>query len=179
MDIIDSALNAIASGGSAPIPSGAILDFAGATAPSGYLLCYGQNVDRAAYADLFAVIGTIYGVGDGSTTFGLPDLRGRIGAGKDDMGGTPANRLTTAASGVNGAVLASTGGLQTHTLTIAEMPVHDHQYQEWGAPGPSVGWDTFNNPVNYNENRTTGSSGGGGAHNNVQPTIILNKIIKT
>lgn len=67
-------------------PSGVVLPFAGSTAPSGWLLCFGQAVSRTTYASLFAAIGTAFGVGDGSTTFNLPDMRGRVPGGKDDMG---------------------------------------------------------------------------------------------
>ena len=79
--------NAVAAAGGLA-PTGVVLPFAGAAAPVGWLLCYGQTVSRATYAALFAAIGTTYGAGDGSTTFALPDLRGRIAGGKDDMGGT-------------------------------------------------------------------------------------------
>lgn len=112
-----------ASGG---IPVGGVMDYAGATAPSGWLLCYGQNVSRTTYADLFTAIGTTYGSGDGSTTFKLPDYRGRVLAGKDDMGGTSANRLTGLSGGVNGDNLGATGGLETHTLTTAQLATHSH-----------------------------------------------------
>jgi len=70
------------------VPAGAVMPFAGATEPAGWLLCYGQAVSRTTYSSLFAAVGTLYGVGDGSTTFNLPDLRGRVVAGQDDMGGT-------------------------------------------------------------------------------------------
>src|SRR3990167_8716026 len=85
---------------------GVVVSFAGSTAPSKWLLCYGQAISRTTYAALFAVISTTYGVGDGSTTFDLHDLRGRVVAGKDDMGGTSANRLTDAVTeSLNGDVL--------------------------------------------------------------------------
>lgn len=106
--------------------AGVVLPFAGAAAPEGWMLCYGQAVSRTAYAHLFSVIGTAFGAGDGTTTFNLPDLRGRVPGGKDDMGGTAAGRLTTAGSGVNGAALGGAGGAQTHTLTTAQMPAHAH-----------------------------------------------------
>jgi hypothetical protein len=76
------------------VPAGSVMPYAGSTAPSGWLLSYGQAISRSTYATLFAAIGTTYGVGDGATTFNVPDLRGRLVAGQDDMGGTSANRLT-------------------------------------------------------------------------------------
>jgi len=85
------------------IPSGMLAPFAGTSAPSGWFLCYGQAVSRTTYAALFTAIGTVYGIGDGSTTFNLPDLRGRTIAGQDDMGGSAASRLT----GDNGASTAT------------------------------------------------------------------------
>lgn len=106
--------------------TGTVLPFAGTDAPTGWLLCYGQAVSRTQYAALFAKIGTTYGAGDGRTTFNIPDLRGRVAAGKDNMGGTTANRLTSGGSGLNGAQLGSVGGTETHTLTEAQMPNHTH-----------------------------------------------------
>lgn len=106
--------------------SGAVLPFAGANAPTGWLMCDGSAVSRTAFAELFASIGTTYGTGDGSTTFNLPDLRGRVAAGKYNMGGTPANRLTAAGAGITGTSLGATGGNQTHTLTTGQMPAHNH-----------------------------------------------------
>ena len=85
------------------IPSGMLAPFAGTSAPSGWFLCYGQAVSRTTYVALFTAIGTTYGAGDGSTTFNLPDLRGRTIAGVDDMGGSAASRLT----GDNGASTAT------------------------------------------------------------------------
>jgi len=91
-------------------PPGVVLPYAGASAPTGWLLCYGQAVSRTTYADLFTAISTTYGAGDGSTTFNVPDLRGRVPAGKDNMGGTAANRLTAGGSGVTGTTLGAAGG---------------------------------------------------------------------
>lgn len=112
--------------------SGAVLPFAGANAPTGWLMCDGSAVSRTTFAELFASIGTTYGTGDGSTTFNLPDLRGRVAAGKDNMGGTPANRLTAAGAGITGTALGATGGNQTHTLTTAQMPAHGHTATDTG-----------------------------------------------
>ena len=105
--------------GAISAPAGTVNTFAGSTAPAGWLLAYGQAVSRTTYADLYAIIGNTYGAGDGSTTFNIPDMRGRVVAGEDDMGGTAASRLTSAVSGVNGATLGATGGNQI-------MHAHDH-----------------------------------------------------
>lgn len=89
-------------------PVGTLMDYGGATAPSGWLLCFGQPVSRTTYTSLFQVIGTAYGVGNGSTTFNVPDCRGRVRLGSDTMGGASANR----ASAVIGSALGASGGSQ-------------------------------------------------------------------
>ena len=101
-------------------PTGAIIQYAGGTAPTGWLLCEGQAVSRTgSYADLFAAIGTAYGTGDGSTTFNLPDLRGRIPVGK----GT---HTSVDALGENdGTSLANRRPAHSHTGT-AEASTHTH-----------------------------------------------------
>jgi microcystin-dependent protein len=109
-----------------PVPAGVIHQYAGAAAPDGYLLCDGSAISRTDYANLFAAIGTTYGVGDGSTTFAIPDFRGRVPAGQDDMGGSAASRLTSGGSGVDGATLGAVGGAETHTMAESEMPSHTH-----------------------------------------------------
>lgn len=172
------------------VPLGAVIDYWGATPPEGFLFPYGQAVSRSTYADLFALIGTVAGSGDGSTTFNLPDYRGRVGAGKDNMGGTTASRLTAAGSGVTGTTLGAAGGEQTHTLTTTEMPSHTHTLTdpghthtaaETGGPGASGG-GVAGAEAAPTGSSTTGitiaSTGGGAAHNNVQPTIVVNKIIR-
>lgn len=123
-------------------PPGTLKEYAGLDTPSGYLLCYGQAISRTTYAALFAKIGTAWGVGDGSTTFNVPDFRGRSPFGKDDMGGSAAGRLTTAASGVDGATLGAVGGSQTHTLTAAQLAAHTHAAPTT-AVVPRDGWGTF------------------------------------
>lgn len=90
--------------------------------PAGWLLCYGQAISRSTYAVLFALLGTTYGTGNGSTTFNLPDLRGRFPLGQDDMGGSSANRVT-ATEADN---LGQASGAETHTLSSGEMPSHTH-----------------------------------------------------
>jgi microcystin-dependent protein len=119
------------------VPPGFIGPYAGTTAPTGWLLTYGQAVSRTTYAGLYTAIGTAYGAGDGSTTFNLPDLRGRAPFGKDDMGGTAAGRITNAVSGLVATTLGVTGGDQNvgahghgvtdlgHTHTVID-PGHFH-----------------------------------------------------
>jgi microcystin-dependent protein len=109
-----------------PLPPGVVLDYAGPTAPAGFLLPFGQCISRTGFANLFALFGTSYGVCDGSTTFALPDTRGYVLAGLDNMGGTAAGRLTTTT--MNGVALGGVGGVQTQTLTVAQLPGHTHNY---------------------------------------------------
>ena len=177
--------------------AGMLMPYAGATAPTGWLLCYGQSLDRTTYADLFTAIGTTYGSADGSS-FNLPDLRGRVIAGQDDMGGSSANRLTdTVTGGLNGDTLGDTGGTESHTLTSAQSGLVGHTHgisasleATTGGGSTSTGIDTSdsafqgsNAPDNTSIINVTlsavGSADASEAHNNVQPTIILNYIIKT
>ena len=131
-------------------PPGKLAAYAGPTAPTGWLLCYGQAVSRETYSALFAAIGTTWGAGDGSTTFNVPDFKGRTPFGKDDMGGSAAGRLTTAGSGVDGATLGAVGGSQSHTLTTAELAAHTHTTASqvvvprdgWGVSGGPFGTPT-------------------------------------
>jgi len=162
--------------GGSSAPAGTMTPYAGSSAPSGWLLCYGQTVSRTNYAALFLAIGTTYGAGDGSTTFGLPDIRGRVIAGKDNMGGTAASRLT---SPVAGSTLGASGGSQSHTLSATEMPAHTHGIAATvlydGFAPTALTTITNGTPTPAN----TASAGSGAAHNNVQPTFIANYIIKT
>ena len=155
-------------------PTGMINAFAGTTAPVGWLLCYGQAVSRTSYAALFAVTGTAYGAGDGSTTFNLPDLRGRFALGLDNMGGSPANRVANSAADV----LGGSAGAETHTLSVTEMPAHTHDMQFTIQSFGSNGFNIWNN-VGTASSQATTSTGGGGAHNNMPPYLSLNYIIKT
>lgn len=107
------------------VPVGAMLDYTASTAPnSAFVLPYGQAVSRTTYSTYFALVSTTYGVGDGTTTFNVPDLRGRVVAGKDDMGGSSANRLTNADDGLNGDTLGATGGGETQVLVTGNLPAY-------------------------------------------------------
>jgi microcystin-dependent protein len=163
-------------------PSGIVCPYAGTAAPSGWLLCYGQAVSRTTYAGLFATLSTTYGVGDGATTFNIPDLRGRVVAGQDDMGGSSANRLTDQTGGLDGDTLGDTGGSETHTLTEAQLAAHNHEIRVINATGGAAALGTVLTSAieaAHSAADTIADAGSGSAHNNVQPTIILNYIIKT
>jgi microcystin-dependent protein len=194
--------------------------FAGATAPTtGWLLCAGQAVSRTTYAALFAVTSTAYGSGDGSTTFNLPDLRGRVVAAPDNMGGTDAGRLDWADT------RGTTGGAQTlplhthdinhnhgaHTTEFAGTHSHLWRWNETGGGandynpedagvgvqgGVMFGVDTsssqtktyavqVDNDGNHQHTydvpelgTTQSGQTGTGTHGVMQPTILLNYIIK-
>jgi microcystin-dependent protein len=98
-----------------PDRTGELVPFAGSTPPAGMILAYGQAVNRTQYAGLFAAFGTAYGAGDGSSTFNLPDMRGRVAAGKGDMGGSEAGRLNSVISSLLGAA----GGSQTQAFAVS------------------------------------------------------------
>lgn len=165
---------------------GMIFDFAGTTEPAGFLFCHGQAVNRTTFARLFAVIGTTFGTGDGSTTFNLPDLRGRVVAGRDNMGGTAANRLTNTGvgnPGLNGSTLGAAGGVDRLALTEAQMPQHIHSAYNQSSGNITNSGGTTYTTTQGNSNTTSTSvtlpTGSGEAHPNLQPTIVLNKLIKT
>ena len=160
------------------VPSGSVTAYGGTSAPTGWLLCYGQAISRSTYAGLFTAIGTTYGVGDGSTTFNLPDLRGRVIAGQDDMGGSSANRLIESAyHSVAGGTLGSAGGSELHKLVTGEIPSHSHSVTIQGG-GSTTTTISAGAGTSGSGSYGTSSTGGSGFHNNVQPTLILNYIIK-
>ena len=156
------------------LPIGAIMPYTSKTTPSNWLPCNGQEVSRTTYADLFKIIGTQYGAGDGSTTFNVPDLNDyKVPIGYDRFE-EQSNRMN----------LGTTGGEETHKLTVDEMPSHTHGIKE--RVGGSLG--TINhgphmvndgNEVTWGDNNTPISANGGGqAHNNMQPYVTTNYIIK-
>jgi microcystin-dependent protein len=158
------------------VPIGTVLPFAGGSAPSNWIFCYGQSLARSGtYADLFAVIGTAFGAADGSH-FNVPDMRGNVPLGEDNMGGSSRNRVTDA----DADTLGGQDGSETHTLTTAEIPSHTHGYPNQTVGGSSpASFVTFGSanigPVGENQWSATG---GGGAHNNMPPYIALNYIIR-
>lgn len=143
-------------------PSGMIVATAGLTSPDGWLICNGGTVSRTTYANLFAVLGTTYGVGDGSTTFNLPNLKGRTIVGVDSGQSEFDTR-------------GETGGAKTHTLTIDEIPKN----ALWlSSPAYSPGVDgLIGTSGDYGARSLNGTQTAG--HNNLQPYIALNYIIKT
>lgn len=179
------------------VPTGAMLDFAGVTAPSGFLGCDGSAVSRTTYAALFSVLGTTWGSGDGSTTFNIPDFRRRVSIGSGGSG-----------TGVIGSVVGDTGGTETHTLTAAQLPTsipvtdpghthgvtdpgHDHPNGRTNGGGQTGGGASgYPQPqatstgssatgVTVNSNSTGITVGGSGdAHNIMQPSAVVLKIIK-
>lgn len=172
-------------GRSGGTPSGSLVAYAGSSAPAGWLLADGSAVSRTTYASLFSAISTTFGVGDGSSTFNLPDLRGRVPAGKDNMGGSAASRLTTAGGLSANNTLGATGGAETHTLTTAEMPAHSHPGSTVTVPNPAnpaytaAGGADAAGSATASASVTVASQGGGAAHSIVQPTLVINYIIKT
>lgn len=177
------------------LPLGSIVPYAASTAPtSNFVLCYGQAVSRTTYASLFSLVSTTYGVGDGSTTFNVPDLRGRSIFGVDAMGGSGASRIGT----IVGATIGSAGGTETHTLTEAQLPAHTHVASVTD-PGHTHTYNEAQYTVSSTNNATsvatsnssanTGSAttgitvsnantGSGSAHSNMPPAIVLAYIMR-
>lgn len=148
------------------LPIGGIIAFASDTIPNGWLLCDGRAVSRTEYAELFKAIGTKHGSGNGSTTFNLPNPKGRTLVGKDSTD-TDFNTL------------GKTSGEKTHTLTKSELPKIDIQTKfasSSGGDGSGLvyGTSTGSSPNNLVYNVNYGSQ----AHNNLQPYLAENFIIK-
>lgn len=163
------------------IPVSTIWLTAAPSAPTSWMLCDGSAISRTTYAALFAAIGTTYGAGNGTTTFNLPNLKGRVPVGRD-------------AADVDWDVLGETRGAKTHTLITAEMPVHTH-VQNPHNHDFSTAATAMTNPQNSlimgagnpptavggqiaSATATNQNAGSGTAHNNIQPSIVLNYMIK-
>lgn len=184
------------------VPVGGMMPYLSSTAPnSSFVLPYGQAISRTTYATLFSLIGTTFGTGDGSTTFNIIDMRGRLPVGKDDMGGTAASRVTTAGSSIDGTTMGASGGAQTVTLDATQIPAHTHTatvtdpghthnirgaQNSSGVTDPSILGSGTGTVISGNiVSATTGISvavnantGGGGAHNNMPPSIIIPWILR-
>lgn len=187
------------------IPLGGGLPFIGSTAPnSSFVFPYGQAISRITYATLFSLVSTTYGGGDGSTTFNLPDFRGRVLAGKDDMGGSAASRLTSAYFGTSAAALGAVGGGESQTLTLAQLPTgitsanaaqvisvtsggHNLSLDGTivsdpgtGGSGNHIAGMTLGSVISTGNNSISvvSNNTSGSVHANVQPTIICNYIIR-
>lgn len=145
-------------------PIGFIGNMANASLPDGWLYCNGDELLRADYPDLYNAITNTWGTATlGSSYFKLPDFRGKFLQGFAQGGGSPA--------------MAASGGEATHTLTTAEMPAHTHTYGSTAGSG-AVGTDTVAaGGVFTQPDLTTGSTGGGSAHNNLPPYLATNYII--
>lgn len=163
------------------IPAGFIMMSGGLVIPAGWLVCDGSLVSRTTYAGLFAAIGTAYGLGDGSTTFGLPNFKGKFPAG-----------FNAADADFN--ALGDVGGAKTVTLTTAQMPAHTHtqdphNHSIWGnnATGGSSAFGEAvlapatgsNNKLTAQATATNQNTGGGGAHENLPPFLTVHFVVKT
>lgn len=182
---------------SPPIPTGTLHAFAGATAPLGYLLCDGTAVSRTTYASLYAVILTTYGAGDGSTTFHLPDLRGRVpmGAGTGAQNGGSGSGAISGGTALTARTRGAFGGderLQTHTHI---QDAHGHTLGSGQSFGVNFGANnsgaatfglnagiinttTYQGPYSALNTTATNQNAGSGSSQNMPPFVVLNYIIK-
>jgi len=150
------------------LPAGLVVSYGGVSAPTGWLLCNGAEIDRTTYADLFTAIGVNYGVGNGSTTFALPDTTGRVIAGKE----ASSTRLSVP---IAGGTLGAVGGDQYLQAHAHAARAYSYPYDEYGLDRSDRG-PTGEVAVTHT---VIVDSFGSGSSQNVQPTIILNMIIKT
>ena len=154
------------SGSSDNFPIGSIVGFAGTSVPNNWLIADGSEVSRETYSELFEVIGTYYGEGDGATTFNLPDMRGKVGVG-----------LLATDEDFN--ILGNIGGSKTHIQTIDEMPNHSHtiKYNTNGA-GSNAGGTVALAASISTSTFPSGEVGGGQAMDIMNPYVVINYIVK-
>lgn len=189
------------------MPVGSVIQTARVSAPGGWLLCQGQLISRTTYAALFNAIGTTYGIGDGSTTFSLPDLRGRVPVGQNastfsSLGSTggaeavtltesqiPSHTHTTPNHSHTFSGTTSTGGSHTHTIYGAlinrgtgaqfrELTESSNPSQNNVASAAAGDHSHTYSGTTSNASPTTNATGGGQSHTNLQPYIVLNYMIK-
>ena len=155
------------------LPIGSGCDYYGTTAPNGYLFADGSAISRTNYAELFAIIGTTYGAGDGSTTFNLPDKRERVSV-MYKQGST--NGTTGATLGTLGAK----GGEFKHTLIKAELPKINLQgtADNFSMTPNNDGYLVFKKYGQKKADLLSENLGSGTAHNIMQPYLVCNYIIK-
>jgi microcystin-dependent protein len=183
------------------IPTGTIVPWSTASVPSGFLECAGAAVSRSTYAALFAIIGTTYGAGDGSTTFNVPDLQDKVAIGKSgtkNLGSTGGANTVTPTGNISGNVAGSTANA---TLATGQLASHNHQLLGQGGEvainGPGLQQTqvvNFNNQATQYATTTAAGSGQGHSHNMsanfsgsfsgsansvVQPYLTVMYIIKT
>lgn len=164
--------------------TGTILPTVATSAPTGWLMCDGSAVSRTDYANLFNLVGTTFGAGNGSTTFNVPDLRGRsiIGVGQG--------------SGLSARTRGETGGAETQALSVGNLPAHQHfSFNNDATSSGSPNVTAANTPVKDNSTSSnatytihgtanaatvglSSSVGSGTAHNNMQPFMALSYIIR-
>lgn len=185
--IIEELISLSGGGSGSSLPVGAGCDYFGTTPPEGFLFADGSAVSRTTYADLFAVIGTTYGAGDGSTTFNLPDKRERVSV-------MYKSGSTNGTTGATLGTLGAKGGEFKHTLTTTEIPSHTHALtrQQWYSSdtvvnsntGSIFSWKSGTGGTTSaayqgaSEGNGVQNTGGGTAHNNLQPYLVCNYIIK-
>lgn len=159
--LLDNLINSVET------PIGTILPFGSSNVPSGYMVCDGRALSRTTYNELFSVIGTTYGSGDGSTTFNIPNLKGKVSVGLDS-------------NDTSFDELGETGGEKEHTLTIKEIPSHNHSIikPRWSTGAGANAMYGSNGEGAGSQYDHLGYQGGGQAHNNLQPYIVVNYIIK-
>ena len=171
------------------VTTGSVIPWSSGSIPSGFLECNGSNVSRTTYADLFAVVGTTYGSGDGSTTFGLPNLQDNVVVGKSPSKAVGSTGGANTVANV-GNIAGSAGNT---TISSPLLPSHAHpgsgQKSNYSQYGPSGG---LSQPAYPMGNSSTNSAGGGGAHSHglsanftgssssvLQPYLTVIYIIKT
>ena len=162
--------NNVISSSSAGLPIGGGCDYFGTTAPTNYMFADGSAISRTEYSELFAIIGTTFGTGDGSTTFNLPDRR-------------TATSVMYKENDTTFGTFGATVGDNTHTLTITEMPPHSHSLVNAKIAANGINSDGYTpqrgygtNGSNYNPDIST--VGGGAAFSVVQKSLVCNYIIR-